>query len=141
MCNRWIRRRTRSKRTVVFQRLVQNRRSWFPGQGWLSVHYGKTKRNNQSGRRKDITTGSRPDLHGPRRGRAGLTFPVPNEVLGEELATAVLLRPQSAVTADQLREFVSQKLADFKVPRQILIVSEIPKGAFGKIQRHLLAKQ
>lgn len=70
-----------------------------------------------------------------------VTFPVPNEVLGEELATAVLLRPQFSVTEDQLREFVSQKLADFKVPRQILIVSEIPKGAFGKIQRRRLANQ
>jgi len=70
-----------------------------------------------------------------------VTFPVPNEILGEEVAIAVVLRPQFAVTADELREFVSQKLADFKVPRQILIVSEIPKGAFGKIQRHRLAKQ
>jgi acyl-CoA synthetase (AMP-forming)/AMP-acid ligase II len=70
-----------------------------------------------------------------------VTFPVLNEVLGEEVAAAVVLRPQHIVTEREIRNFVAQRLADFKVPRQILIVTEIPKGSFGKIERHHLAER
>jgi acyl-CoA synthetase (AMP-forming)/AMP-acid ligase II len=66
-----------------------------------------------------------------------VTFPVPNELLGEEVAAAVVLSGDADET--ELREFVFSKLAPFKVPRQILIVDEIPKGSFGKLQRSRLA--
>lgn len=69
-----------------------------------------------------------------------VTFAVPNEVLGEEVAAIVVLHPQSTITEKELREFVRERLADFKVPRQVLIASEIPRGQFGKIQRTRLAK-
>jgi acyl-CoA synthetase (AMP-forming)/AMP-acid ligase II/acyl carrier protein len=68
-----------------------------------------------------------------------VTFPVANELLGEEVAAAVVLSSDGVVTEMDLREFVSSRLAPFKVPRQILIVSEIPKGSFGKLQRSRLA--
>lgn len=66
-----------------------------------------------------------------------VTFPVPNDLLGEEVAAAVVLSGE--VDEKELREFVFSKLAPFKVPRQILIVDEIPKGSFGKLQRSRLA--
>jgi acyl-CoA synthetase (AMP-forming)/AMP-acid ligase II len=66
-----------------------------------------------------------------------VTFPVPNDLLGEEVAAAVVLSGE--VDETELREFVFSKLAPFKVPRQILIVDEIPKGSFGKLQRSRLA--
>jgi len=69
-----------------------------------------------------------------------VTFAVPNEVLGEEVAAIVVLKPQSVVTEKELREFARERLADFKVPRQVLFASEIPRGSFGKIQRTRLAK-
>ena len=68
-----------------------------------------------------------------------VTFPVKNELLGEEVAAAVVLQSGSDVTETDLREFVFSRLAPFKVPRQILIVNEIPKGSFGKLQRSRLA--
>jgi acyl-CoA synthetase (AMP-forming)/AMP-acid ligase II len=68
-----------------------------------------------------------------------VTFPVKNELLGEEVAAAVVLQSGSDVTERDLREFVFSRLAPFKVPRQILIVNEIPKGSFGKLQRSRLA--
>jgi len=68
-----------------------------------------------------------------------VTFPVKNELLGEEVAAAVVLKIGSDVTEAELREFVFSRLAAFKVPRQILIVNEIPKGSFGKLQRSRLA--
>jgi acyl-CoA synthetase (AMP-forming)/AMP-acid ligase II len=70
-----------------------------------------------------------------------VTFGVPNELLGEEVAAAVVLHLESTATEKEIREFVSKRLADFKVPRQILILTEIPKGSFGKIQRNGLAKR
>lgn len=69
-----------------------------------------------------------------------VTFAVPNEVLGEEVAAIVVLHPHGAISEKELREFVRERLADFKVPRQVLFASEIPRGAFGKIQRTRLAK-
>ena len=68
-----------------------------------------------------------------------VTFPVSNQLLGEEVATAVVLFSGSDVTETELREFVSSRLAPFKVPLQILLVKEIPKGSFGKLQRSRLA--
>ena len=70
-----------------------------------------------------------------------VTFGVSNELLGEEVAAAVVLRPQCTATEKEIREFVTKRLADFKVPRQVLILTEIPKGSFGKIQRNGLAKR
>jgi acyl-CoA synthetase (AMP-forming)/AMP-acid ligase II len=67
-----------------------------------------------------------------------VTFPVKNELLGEEVAAAVVLNGGD-VSETELREFVFSRLAAFKVPRQILIVDEIPKGSFGKLQRSRLA--
>ena len=69
-----------------------------------------------------------------------VTFPVANDLLGEEVAAAVVLANDSEVTETELREFVFSRLAAFKVPRQILIVDEIPKGSFGKLQRSRLAE-
>ncbi len=66
-----------------------------------------------------------------------VTFPVKNDLLGEEVAAAVVSKGN--VTETELREFVFSRLAAFKVPRQILIVNEIPKGSFGKLQRSRLA--
>ena len=68
-----------------------------------------------------------------------VTFPVPNEWLGEEVAAVVVVSTDGAIGESALREFVSSRLAAFKVPRQILMVGDIPKGPFGKPQRSRLA--
>jgi acyl-CoA synthetase (AMP-forming)/AMP-acid ligase II len=66
-------------------------------------------------------------------------FGMPHAKLGEEVAAAVVLREGQAVTERDLQEFVGQRAADFKVPRKILFMDEIPKGATGKLQRIGLA--
>jgi len=69
-----------------------------------------------------------------------VAFAVPHPTLGEDLAAAVVLRDRSALTSEkELREFAFSRLADFKVPSQIVIVDEIPKGPTGKLQRIGLA--
>jgi thioesterase domain-containing protein/acyl carrier protein len=69
-----------------------------------------------------------------------VAFAVPHPSLGEDLAAAVVLRDQSAGTTEkELRDYAFSRLTDFKVPSQILIVDEIPKGPTGKLQRIGLA--
>ncbi len=70
-----------------------------------------------------------------------VTFAVPHEKLGEDVAAAVVLREGSAASERELRDFVGQHLADFKVPRKILMLDDLPKGATGKVQRIGLAQK
>lgn len=70
-----------------------------------------------------------------------VTFALPHPKLGEEVAAAVVLR--EGMTADEasIRAFCAARLADFKVPRRVLVLDEIPKGATGKLQRIGLAEK
>ena len=68
-----------------------------------------------------------------------VTFAMPHPKLGEEVAAAVVLREGQQLTESQLRAFAATRLADFKVPKKILFMAEIPKGATGKPQRIGLA--
>jgi oxalate---CoA ligase len=70
-----------------------------------------------------------------------VTFGMPHEKLGEEVAAAVVLREGQVATEKEIRSFAAERLADFKVPRKILIMDEIPKGATGKLQRIGLAQK
>jgi acyl-CoA synthetase (AMP-forming)/AMP-acid ligase II/acyl carrier protein len=68
-----------------------------------------------------------------------VTFAVPHPTLGQDVASAIVLRRDAAATPNDIRRFVSGRVADFKVPRQVLIVTELPKGPTGKVQRVGLA--
>jgi acyl-CoA synthetase (AMP-forming)/AMP-acid ligase II len=68
-----------------------------------------------------------------------VTFAVPHPTLGEDVASAIVLRQPTTATSNDIRRFVIGRVADFKVPRQVLIVSELPKGPTGKVQRLGLA--
>ncbi len=58
---------------------------------------------------------------------------VPHDSLGEEVAAAVGLKEGATATADELRDFVKEQVANYKYPRHIWIVDELPKGPTGKI--------
>lgn len=66
-------------------------------------------------------------------------FGMPHDKLGEEVAAVVVLREGQSATERELQAFVAQRAAEFKVPRKILLMDEIPKGATGKLQRIGLA--
>jgi acyl-CoA synthetase (AMP-forming)/AMP-acid ligase II/acetyltransferase-like isoleucine patch superfamily enzyme/acyl carrier protein len=68
-----------------------------------------------------------------------VTFSLPHPTLGEAVAAAIVLKDGAQATERELRDFASTRLAEFKVPQQILIVDEIPKGATGKVHRIGLA--
>jgi acyl-CoA synthetase (AMP-forming)/AMP-acid ligase II len=64
-----------------------------------------------------------------------VTFGIPHDKLGEDIAAAVVLREGAACDERELRAFVGSRVADFKIPRRIVFLEEIPKGATGKLQR------
>ncbi len=68
------------------------------------------------------------------------SFAVPHDKLGEDVGAAIVLHDGAEISEKEIREFTATRLADFKVPRVIVFVDEIPKGATGKIQRIGLAK-
>jgi acyl-CoA synthetase (AMP-forming)/AMP-acid ligase II len=70
-----------------------------------------------------------------------VTFAVPHDKLGEDIAAAVVLREGAVCDERELRAFVASRVADFKVPRKIVFLTEIPKGATGKMQRIGLAEK
>ena len=70
-----------------------------------------------------------------------VTFAMPHPKLGEEVAAAVVLREGESAEERAIRDFAATRLADFKVPRKVLFLDEIPKGATGKLQRIGLAEK
>ena len=70
-----------------------------------------------------------------------VAFAVPHARLGEEIGVAVVAKDGAALTERDVREFAAARLADFKVPRVVKIVQEIPRGATGKLQRIGLAEK
>ena len=70
-----------------------------------------------------------------------VTFATPHPKLGEEVAAAVVLREGHSATEREIRDFAASRMADFKVPRRVVILDEIPKGATGKLQRIGLAEK
>ncbi|MGE5290772.1 MAG: long-chain-fatty-acid--CoA ligase [Micromonosporaceae bacterium] len=63
---------------------------------------------------------------------------VPDEMLGEEVAAAVTLKPGLTATPDELRDFVKSQLAAYKYPRRVWISDELPKGDTGKILKRAI---
>jgi len=70
-----------------------------------------------------------------------VTFALPHPKLGEEVAAAVVLSLGSKSDEKDLKGFARERMAEFKVPRKIIIVDEIPKGATGKMQRIGMAEK
>jgi acyl-CoA synthetase (AMP-forming)/AMP-acid ligase II len=68
-------------------------------------------------------------------------FGMPHPKLGEEVAAVVVVRDGQTLTERELQTYVATRLADFKVPKKVLFMAEIPKGATGKLQRIGLAQK
>ncbi len=70
-----------------------------------------------------------------------VAFGMPHEQLGEEVAAAVVLKAGTRADEPELRRCAAERLADFKIPRRVLVLEEIPKGPTGKLQRIGLAEK
>jgi long-chain acyl-CoA synthetase len=66
-------------------------------------------------------------------------FGVPHERLGEEVACVILRQPGTELDADELKDFLAESLAPFKVPSRIAFADEqLPRNASGKILKRTL---
>jgi acyl-CoA synthetase (AMP-forming)/AMP-acid ligase II len=66
---------------------------------------------------------------------------LPHEVLGEDVGAFVVLRPGTAATAEELRQFCIERLTAYKVPRRIEFRRELPRNATGKVLKHQLVAE
>ncbi len=66
-------------------------------------------------------------------------FGLPHPQWGEAVALAVVLRGDAQLSADSLAQSLEGRLARFKIPRRLFVVSALPKTALGKVQRQALA--
>ena len=76
-----------------------------------------------------------------------VTFAMPHNKLGEEVAAAVVIREGfewdegKEAAAQAIRHFAGESLAPFKVPRKIVFLDQLPLGPTGKLQRIGLAQK
>ena len=64
-----------------------------------------------------------------------VTFAMPHKMLGEAVAAVVVLREGQIASEADVRNFAGTRLSKFEVPEKIIFMTEIPKGATGKLQR------
>jgi fatty-acyl-CoA synthase len=65
-------------------------------------------------------------------------YGVPDEKYGEKVAAAIQLRQDSALTAEEVKDYCRENIARFKVPEYVDFVEEYPMTASGKIQKYKL---
>jgi long-chain acyl-CoA synthetase len=65
---------------------------------------------------------------------------VPDPLYGEEVAAFVVLKEDVRASAEELKEFCRAHLADFKCPKTVTFLDEMPKGPTGKLLKRELAK-
>jgi acyl-coenzyme A synthetase/AMP-(fatty) acid ligase len=60
---------------------------------------------------------------------------------GSRLRAFVVLAPSAEVTEEELKDWVKQNLARYKVPREVVFLDELPRNATGKILKRELEKE
>lgn len=60
---------------------------------------------------------------------------------GQNVAIAVVAKSKLSISEKEIQEWMGERLAKFKMPKEIYLVEEIPKTATGKIQRRLVAEE
>jgi len=65
---------------------------------------------------------------------------VKDELYGEEVAAVVVLKPGANTTTQEVIDYCKARLADFKCPKTVHFVEDIPKGPTGKLLKRELAK-
>jgi malonyl-CoA/methylmalonyl-CoA synthetase len=68
-------------------------------------------------------------------------FGVPHPDFGEGVVAAVVPQPGAHLTEAGLIEHTKQRIANFKVPKRVFVLAELPRNAMGKVQKNLLQKE
>ncbi|HEX6189624.1 MAG TPA: long-chain-fatty-acid--CoA ligase [Pyrinomonadaceae bacterium] len=72
---------------------------------------------------------------------AAATIGVPDALYGEEVAAFIVLKNGTKVTEQELIDYCKSKLADYKCPKTVRFVEDIPKGPTGKLLKRVLVEQ
>jgi long-chain acyl-CoA synthetase len=114
--------------------------------GWL--HTGDLARIDEDGylyivgRQKDVIIRGGNNIHSGDVESVIMEYPgvqevavagIPHTVLGEDVGAWIVPRPGAEVDPEKLRAFLSERLSDYKIPRQIRFVTELPRNATGKV--------
>lgn len=70
-----------------------------------------------------------------------VSFAIEDEMYGQEVGLAVVLKDGKKLEAEELRSWLTDKVAKFKLPKKIYFTDVMPKTATGKIQRRLVAEE
>src|SRR5690349_6120527 len=71
---------------------------------------------------------------------AAAVIGVPDELYGEDVAAVVVLKPEAKISEEEVIEFCKARLADYKCPKTVRFVADIPKGPTGKLLKRELAQ-
>ncbi|HJT65683.1 MAG TPA: long-chain fatty acid--CoA ligase [Pyrinomonadaceae bacterium] len=71
---------------------------------------------------------------------AAAVIGIPDELYGEDVAAVVVLKPDAKVSEAEVIEFCKARLADYKCPKTVRFVDDIPKGPTGKLLKRELAQ-
>ena len=71
---------------------------------------------------------------------AAAVIGVPDQLYGEEVAAVVVLKPGAEISEQDVIEFCKARLADYKCPKTVRFVEDIPKGPTGKLLKRELAQ-
>jgi malonyl-CoA/methylmalonyl-CoA synthetase len=63
---------------------------------------------------------------------------VPHPDFGEAVVAVVVSKPGAKLNSDAMIADLKGKIANFKVPKKVIIVSELPRNAMGKVQKNVL---
>jgi oxalate---CoA ligase len=108
-------------------------------EGFLTLHGRKNDLINRGGEKISPVEIDDALMRHPAVAEAA-AFSVPHSRLGEEVAAAVVLRAGETVTSVELRRYLQDQLAPFKIPRRIVFRNQLPKGRSGKVQRWRLTE-
>ena len=72
---------------------------------------------------------------------AAATIGVPDQLYGEEVAVFIVLKEGGEATEEEIISFCRSRLADYKCPKTVRFVKEIPKGPTGKLLKRELASK
>ncbi|KAF7550162.1 hypothetical protein G7046_g8099 [Stylonectria norvegica] len=75
----------------------------------------------------------------PKVGDA-VSFAIPDDFYGQEIGVAIVVKSGEKLTAEELKAWVAERSAKFKVPKKVYFTDVMPKTATGKIQRRIVAE-
>ena len=108
-------------------------------EGFLTLHGRKDDLINRGGEKISPIEIDDALMRHPAIAQAA-AFSVPHPRLGEDVAAAIVLRPGVTAEPEEIRAYLQEQIAFFKVPRRIVIRDRLPTGPTGKVLRRQLSE-